>query len=60
MEGDLTWGNEYTVQYTYNVLWNCTPETYGNFIDQCHPSKLNKRIKNFIMYCTSELMMESV
>ena len=28
MEGDLTWGGEYTIQYAYIVLQNYTPETY--------------------------------
>ena len=28
MEGDLTWGGEHTIQYTDDVLYNCTPETY--------------------------------
>ena len=28
MEGDLTWGGEHTLQCTYDVLQNCTPETY--------------------------------
>ena len=28
MEGDLSWGGEYTIQYTDNVLQNCTSETY--------------------------------
>ena len=28
MEGDLTWGGEHTIQYTCDVLYNCTPETY--------------------------------
>ena len=28
MEGDLTPGGEYTIQYTDDVLQNCTPETY--------------------------------
>ena len=28
MEGDLTWGGEYIIQYTGNVLQNCSPETY--------------------------------
>ena len=27
MEGDLTWGGEHTIQYTDDVLQNCTPET---------------------------------
>ena len=28
MEGALTWGGEYTMQYTVDVLQNCTPEIY--------------------------------
>ena len=28
MEGDMTWGGEHTIQYTDDVLQNCTPETY--------------------------------
>ena len=28
MEGDLTWGGEHTIQYTDDVLQNCTPEDY--------------------------------
>ena len=28
VEGDLTWGGEHTIQYTDDVLQNCTPETY--------------------------------
>ena len=28
IERDLTWGGEHTIQYTDNVLQNCTPETY--------------------------------
>ena len=28
MEGDLTWGWEHIIQYTEDVLWSCTPETY--------------------------------
>ena len=28
MEGDLTWGGWHTIQYTGDVLQNCTPETY--------------------------------
>ena len=26
MEGDLTWGGEYEIQYTDDVLQNCAPE----------------------------------
>ena len=28
MDGDLTWGGEHTMQYTDDILQNCTPETY--------------------------------
>ena len=28
MEGDLNLGDEHTIQYTDDVLWNCTSETY--------------------------------
>ena len=28
MEGDLTQCGEHAIQYTDDVLWNCTPETY--------------------------------
>ena len=28
MEKDFTWGGEPTIQYTDDVLYNCTPETY--------------------------------
>ena len=34
--GDLTWGGEHTIQYTDDVLQNCTPETY-KCSNQCHP-----------------------
>ena len=41
MEGDLIWGSEHTIQYTGDILYNCTSEIY-NFINQCHPNKFNK------------------
>ena len=28
MEGDLTWGGEYTIQYANDLLWNCIPKIY--------------------------------
>ena len=28
MEGGVTWGGEHTIQYTNDVLQNCTPDTY--------------------------------
>ena len=27
MEGDLTWGGEYTTECADAVLWNCAPDT---------------------------------
>lgn len=33
-------------QYTDDILQNSTPET--NFINQCHPNKLNKKGKRII------------
>ena len=24
----LDWGGEHTIEYTDDILWNCTPETY--------------------------------
>ena len=44
MERDLTWGGEHTIQYTDDVLQNCTPETY-NFINQYHPQNSIKILK---------------
>ena len=28
VEGNFTLGGEYTIQYTYGILQNCTHETY--------------------------------
>lgn len=28
IEGDLTLGSEHTIQYTKDVIYNCTPENY--------------------------------
>ena len=35
-EGDLTLSGEHTIEYTDDVLWFCTLETY-NLINQWHP-----------------------
>lgn len=45
MERDFTWGGEYTIQDTYDVLQNCMPET--DIINQYHTNKLNKNAHNF-------------
>lgn len=42
MEGDLIWGGEHPIQYTDNVLYNCTPETY--MILLTNPSTLHREI----------------
>ena len=41
---DLTLGGEHTIQYTADVLQNCTLETC-NFINQCHPNKFKGNYK---------------
>ena len=33
IERDLTLGGEHTIQYTNDVLQNCTPENIYNFIN---------------------------
>ena len=40
MKGEYTLGDEHTMQYTDNVLLNCTLETHL-VINQCHPHKFN-------------------
>ena len=37
IEGDLTWDAEHTVQYTDDVLWNCTPDTYVILVTNVAP-----------------------
>ena len=46
MEGDLTLGDEHTVQYTDDVLQKCIPETYIILLTNVTPKiliKTNKR-----------------
>ena len=49
IEGDLTWGGEYTIQYTDDVLQNCTPETYIVLLTNVSPiiQFLKKKLTNF-------------
>ena len=42
MEGDLVWGGEHTIQYTDDVLQNCTPETYMTVLTNVTPIHLMK------------------
>ena len=46
MEGDLTWGGEHTIQYTDDVLLNCTPETCIILLTNVTPINSIKTIKN--------------
>ena len=45
MEGDLTWGGEHTVQYTDDVLQNCTPETYIILLNNVTTINSIKKVK---------------
>lgn len=45
MDGDLTWGDEPTMQYRDDVWWNCAPETRIILFNQGHPNKVNKNEK---------------
>ena len=43
MEGDSSQGGEHTIQYTDDVLQNCTPETYIILLTNATPIKSIKR-----------------
>ena len=44
MEGDLTWSGEHKIQFTDDVLQNCTPETYIILLTNVAPiNTINKR-----------------
>ena len=45
MEGDLTWGGKHTLQYTIEVLQNCTPETYIILLTNVTPINSIKILK---------------
>ena len=40
MEEDLTLGSEHTIQYTDDVLQNCSPETYITILTNVTPTNL--------------------
>ena len=46
MMEDLTWGGEYTIQYTDDVLQNCTPETCINLLTNVIPINSIQTFKN--------------
>ena len=45
MEKALTWGGEHMVQYTSEVLQNCTPETYMILLTNVTPINSTKNKK---------------
>ena len=45
MEGDSTLGGEHIVQYTDDVLQNCTPETYVILSTNVTPINSVKKVK---------------
>ena len=52
MGRDVTWGSEHTIQYTDDVLQNCTPETYIIALTNVTPVNLNnKKIKKAFKKC---------
>ena len=55
LEGESTWDGEQTIQYTDNVLQNCTPETYIILLTDVIPINSIKKEKitgDFTMgYC---------
>ena len=54
MDGDLTWGGEHTMQYTDDILQNCTPETYIILLTNVTPInsiKIEKRGINSEVGC---------
>ena len=45
MEGDMTWGDEHTIQYTVDVPQNYTPETYITLLTNVTPINSIKKEK---------------
>ena len=45
MEGDVTWGSEHTIQYTNDILQNCTAETYVILLTNVTPINSILKIK---------------
>ena len=48
MEGDLTLGGEHVIQYTDDVLQNCTPETYKILLSKVTPINSIKIFLSFL------------
>ena len=49
MEGDLTWAGEHTIQYTDDVLQNCTPGTCIILLANVSPINPIKIFFNFFL-----------
>ena len=47
-DGDLTWGGEHIVQYTDDVLLNCTPEAFIILLTNVTPINSMKNIGEII------------
>ena len=46
MEGDLIWSGKDTIQYTDDVLQNCTPEIYIILLTNVTPiNSINNKLK---------------
>ena len=46
MQGVVTWGGEHAIQYTDDVLQNCTPDTYLILLANVTPiNAINKKSK---------------
>ena len=56
MEGDLTWGSEHTIQYTDDVLNNCTLETYVILLSNVTPINSIKKGKSKSGCCPKKFM----
>ena len=52
IEVDLTWGGKYTIQYTDDVLQNCTSETFVILLTNVTPinsiSKIQLNVENYL------------
>ena len=61
-ERDMTWGGEHTtIQYTHDVLQNCTPETYIILLTNVTPinsMKMKKR-KNCLIFNGENLIHQT-
>ena len=59
VQGDLPWGGEHTIQYTDDVLYNRTPETYIILLTDVTPTNSYKKffLKDFQKVCVFNLVL---